>query len=58
MIEKLREELEQIRAEVSEKEKEISQLRRKERSLSQKLEGAWEGQYEKLLGAVKAIAGE
>jgi predicted nucleic acid-binding Zn-ribbon protein len=55
MIEKLQEELERVRNEVSEKEKELAQLRRRERSLSQKLEGAWEAQYDKIVAAIKGL---
>jgi predicted nucleic acid-binding Zn-ribbon protein len=56
-IRKIQEELEQVRAEVGEKEKELAQLRRKERSLSQKLEGAWQSHNERIINTIKGLTG-
>ena len=56
-IQKLMEEREMLKREVSEKQKELSNLIRKERGLAGRLENAWAQHYDKVLGSIRAIVG-
>ena len=56
-IQKMMEEREALKKEVSEKQKEVNHLLRKERGLAGRLEAAWAQHYDKVLGSIRAIVG-
>lgn len=56
-IQKLGEELESVRTDVAEKQKELAASIRKERALANKVEAAWQQQHEKIINTIKGITG-
>ena len=57
-IQKLMEERESLRTELTEREKACSDVMRKERQVSQRIEAAWVAQNQKIVNTIKALAGE
>ena len=56
-IKKLQDDLDSTRKEISEAQKKIGLLQRKEKTLNNKINTAWEAQHNKIINAVKSITG-
>ncbi len=57
-IQKLGDELEEVRSAITEKRKELAALQRKEKGLMQRIETTWHQQFGKIVATIRGIAGE